>query len=208
MTVLAFGNRKGGVGKTTSALYYAAFLARRLGPGRVAVVDRDETTNVTKMRRRLPDYWPAGVDSFVLDLEEPLPPGYDYVIVDTPPRVEIAKYMWYVDRLIVPCPPEPQAVELLPEYLRDVGQECHNLPGLRLIAILPTMVQNNNNLHRQFLARMRAIARDAEAAPRVLTPVRRLIDITRWDFTIREYDQPAREVLDDGYFAPPTFAAD
>lgn len=54
--ILAIAAGKGGVGKTTSALYIAAQAARLLGgtaeDPAVGIIDRDESRNLTKRLRR------------------------------------------------------------------------------------------------------------------------------------------------------------
>ncbi len=57
--ILAIAAGKGGVGKTTSALYIAAQAARLLGgtaeDPAVGIIDRDESRNLTKRLRLEPD---------------------------------------------------------------------------------------------------------------------------------------------------------
>ena len=45
--VISFANQKGGVGKTTGAVNFAALAARILGPDQVALLDLDQQGNAS-----------------------------------------------------------------------------------------------------------------------------------------------------------------
>jgi len=81
--VLAVGAAKGGVGKTTTSLYLAARAAEMLGSTRerplVAMIDRDESKNLTMLWKRRADVRRPDI---VLWPDSDLPPddaGFQFV---------------------------------------------------------------------------------------------------------------------------------
>ncbi len=121
MKVLACSSQKGGVGKSTSALYFsaraAAWLGRRNGRGRVALIDRDESKNLTRLLEIQPWACPPGVD---LLPGENLPPpgaGYALTVIDTPPGLSAIESLREANLLVVPVLPETQGVNTLIEFL-------------------------------------------------------------------------------------------
>jgi len=90
--VLAISAAKGGVGKTTSSLYFATCFAEMLGGTRdnpaVALVDRDHSRNLTRLIETDEDLLRPGV---VLMPGTTLPPesaGFAFAIVGTPPGLD------------------------------------------------------------------------------------------------------------------------
>ncbi|MDP9378582.1 MAG: hypothetical protein M3Q29_00245 [Chloroflexota bacterium] len=64
MKVLAVGAQKGGVGKSTTALYLATRAAEALGNGTspiVGILDRDESKNLSRLLKFSPDLLRPGV---------------------------------------------------------------------------------------------------------------------------------------------------
>jgi len=134
MRVLAVGSAKGGVSKTTSALYLAVRAATALGAREgdraVAIVDRDESRNLTRLLAMRPELrWP-GVD--LVDGED-LPRAYQLVVIDTPPGLSAIPSLKEADGVLVPVLPEDQGVtNLTPLPARHRQSAHHRFPAVTI----------------------------------------------------------------------------
>ncbi|HEY8741970.1 MAG TPA: ParA family protein, partial [Chloroflexota bacterium] len=140
------GSQKGGVGKSTATLYVATRAAAYLGSTGtrplVAMVDRDESKNLTELVRLRPELVRPGV---VLLEGEDLPSqeaGFALLLIDTPPGLSAIQSLQEADLVLVPVHPEDQGVANLIKYLRSIeGQRLTVSPSLRLLALLPSMLE-------------------------------------------------------------------
>lgn len=115
MKVVAVGNQKGGVGKTTVTMQLAASLSRA---HRVLVVDVDPQGSTSwwaeNAADKLPFDFSSDQDPSELSRIRELAATYDLVLVDAPGSLEDARILGAVldiaDFVIVPLPPEPLAV--------------------------------------------------------------------------------------------------
>ncbi len=184
MNVLAIAAQKGGVGKTTTAVYTANYIAHSMCATAerplVGLIDREETRNLTTLARLGEARLAPGVV---------LLPGYDVprdhptlrlVVVDTPPGYMAIKSLEEANLVAIPAIPESNGIVNLIDYLKllDDAKVSVN-PRLRLVAVLPTMVMNNE-LHRQRLTEIKAIAGRRHPPLVVLDPIPRRIDIARY----------------------------
>lgn len=184
MNVLAIAAQKGGVGKTTTAVYTANYIAHSMRATAewplVGLIDREETRNLTTLARLGEARLAPGVV---------LLPGYDVprdhptlrlVVVDTPPGYMAIKSLEEANLVAIPAIPESNVIVNLIDYLKllDDAKVSVN-PRLRLVAVLPTMVMNNE-LHRQRLTEIKAIASRRHPPLVVLDPIPRRIDIARY----------------------------
>jgi len=203
MRVLAVGSAKGGVSKTTSALYLAVRAATALGAREgdraVAIVDRDESMNLTRLLAMRPELrWP-GVD--LVDGED-LPRAYQLVVIDTPPGLSAIPSLKEADGVLVPVLPEDQGVTNLLLYLRDIdNQRITVSPRLQLLALLPAMVQRTV-LHRERIEDIKDIAAAHRPPLLVLPPVPWRARISNFDLAAPEYDAPAQELFDHAKLIP------
>jgi cellulose biosynthesis protein BcsQ len=203
MRVFAVGSAKGGVSKTTSALYLAVRAATALGAREgdpaVAIVDRDESKNLTRLLAMRPELrWP-GVD--LVDGED-LPRAYQLVVIDTPPGLSAIPSLKEADGVLVPVLPEDQGVTNLLLYLRDIdNQRITVSPRLQLLALLPAMVQRTV-LHRERIEDIKDIAAAHRPPLLVLPPVPWRARISNFDLAAPEYDAPAQELFDHAKLIP------
>ena len=210
--ILAVAAGKGGVGKTTSALYIAAQAARLLGGTKdepaVGIIDRDESRNLTKRLQLEPDLLRAGV--VALPGEE-LPPDdcdLDLVVLDTPPGHLSLDSLRQAQLVVVPVLPETNGVITLTEYLDNL--ELHRItvsPDMRLVALLPTMMMRTLT-HAQRLEDIRAIAAHHRPPLTMLTPVPRRTRIEGLDLDAPEYEAPAKELFAHAGIATAATCAD
>jgi cellulose biosynthesis protein BcsQ len=202
MKVLAVGSQKGGVSKSTTTLYLATRAARFMGGSGVrpvvGILDRDESKNLTELLRLRPELLRPGV---VLLQGDALPrpeSGVDLVVIDTPPGLSAIQSLREAHLVLVPVHPEDQGVANLVRYLRGIeAQRLTVSPGMRLVALLPAMVERTV-LHRERLDDIRQIAAHHRPPLAVLTPVPRRARIAAFDLDTPEYDLPARELFDHG----------
>lgn len=200
MTVLAVGAQKGGVGKTTTALYMAAHAARRLGcthgPPRVALVDRDESKNLRQLLGTYDGILPPGV--VLLDDKRVPPPdaGYELVVIDTPPGVSALESLAEANLVLVPVLPEPQGVANLIDYLGNLDNQGRSVsPSMRILALMPNMVAGRTKLHAQHLEMIRQIAAMHVPPLAVLSCVRRLNEIANYNLAARDFAVVAEELF-------------
>lgn len=206
MKVLAVGAQKGGVGKTTTSLYLAAHAAAQFGGGReqpaVGIIDRDESKNLSELLRLQPDLAPPGVTLLAgEDLPDP-DCGLKLVVIDTPPGLTAIDSLRQAHLVLVPVVPDNQGMITLGAYLRNLEvQRITVSPGMRLVALLPTMT-DHTLLHRKRIDDLRRIAANRRPPLPVLTPVPRRTRIACWDLDAPEYAAPAKEVFHHAGIVP------
>ncbi len=111
--IISFVNQKGGVGKTTTAINFAASLARKNHS--LVVVDADPQASVFKWHQVEDNrafevlHQPGGLD--LADMET-LNGSHDYVVIDTPPAVnEMTQTILAASDLAV-VPVSPSALDI------------------------------------------------------------------------------------------------
>lgn len=161
LTVSSF---KGGVGKTTTAIHLAAFLAGIDGGENVLLVDGDQNRSASSWGQRgaLP-YKVVAVDAAFRHI-----PKYKHVVIDTgarPNRDDLEPLVEGCDLLILPTTPEAMAVDALVQtvgLLQEIGGDRYR--------VLLTMVHSNPAV------KMAAMAREAlSELPMFNQTIRRLI---------------------------------
>lgn len=205
MKVLAVGAQKGGVGKTTTALYLAARAAETLGstPERpmVGIVDRDESRNLHAVLDIRPEALVPGVVLLQgTDLHQAS--GLELVILDTPPGLSAIDSLYEAHLVVIPVMPEDQGVANFSAYLRNIEHHrVMNNPALRLVAAIPTMVERNA-MHRSLLPVIAQIAARHRPPLAVLPAIPRLMRIKRFEMDAPDYDAAAKELFDHAHLVP------
>lgn len=139
MPVIAVLNQKGGVGKTTISIHLASALART---GKTLLIDADPQGSSLdwSAARTVPlPFSIAGMPKPVLHREIPaLSEGYEWVVIDGPPRVnELARSaIGAADLVLIPVQPSPFDVWAAREIVDLVGEfEIHKPNLLRRLLV-------------------------------------------------------------------------
>jgi cellulose biosynthesis protein BcsQ len=205
--VLAVGAQKGGVGKTTSAIYLAsraaALFASASARPRIALLDRDESLNLTALVRMRPEVLPAGVALLEGVALPPREAGFEMVIIDTPPGLSAIDSLQEADLVVIPVLPEEQGVNNFAVYLRNIDRyRLMANPTMRLVAALPTMVEARSAMHRALLPVIGRVAREHRPPLAMLPAVPRRSQIRDVDLRAPFYDEAAKELWDHAGITP------
>jgi chromosome partitioning protein len=176
-TVVAIVNQKGGVGKSTTAINLAAYLAG-LGE-KILIVDMDPQGNATSGLGAS-----AGANGCMYDVlleGKPLervaikteidglevapatinlpPDAYDRVLVDCPPSLDLLTLnaLTAGDEVLIPIQCEYYALEGLTQLMKSIRMVREELnPDLRIGGVLLTMFDTRTNLAHQVVEEVRS----------------------------------------------------
>lgn len=145
--IISFVNQKGGVGKTTLSLCAAFELAIK---NKVLVIDADPQGSIMDWSESREDDLPKNVSIASManktihrDIKR-LAKGYDYVIVDTPPRLsDITRSAIMVSTMVViPCTPSPYDVWAAEETLELVREAKIYNKKLKTVFVINKKILN------------------------------------------------------------------
>ena len=146
MKVIGFLNQKGGVGKTTLAVHVADGLARR--KKRVLLVDADPQGSAldwAASRRGEPLFPVAGLPRKSIRKELPvLAEGFDFVVIDGPPRVyDVAQAAVLAsDLVLIPVQPSPYDVWAAKEIVDLIHEATGYKPKLKSAFVINRKIAN------------------------------------------------------------------
>jgi len=144
--IIGFLNQKGGVGKTTLAVHVADVLARQ--HSRVLLVDADPQGSAldwAASRKGEPLFPVAGLPRPSLHKELPaLAKGYDFVLIDGPPRVyEVARSaIMASDLVLIPVQPSPYDVWAAKEIVDLLREASVYKPTLKSAFVINRRIVN------------------------------------------------------------------
>ena len=176
--IISIINQKGGVGKTTTAVNLAAYLADR--GKKTLLIDEDAQGNSTsglskdvELKKNLYDVLlddadaEEAIDLAGADIElsamdgrehilkkkiEALKDAYDFILIDCPPSLGLMTLNALVasDSILIPIQAEFYALEGLSQLVKTVQIVSRKLnPSLRILGILLTMFDGRTNLSLQ-----------------------------------------------------------
>lgn len=151
--IISLLNQKGGVGKTTLSTHIASTLA--LSGKRVLLIDGDvqgSALDWAASRKADPIFNVVGISKNTIHKEVPtLAEGYDYVIIDGPPRVyDVAKSAIAAsDLILIPVQPSPYdvwAAKEVVDLINEVRDTINNYRGYKKIEsafLINRVIQNS-----------------------------------------------------------------
>jgi chromosome partitioning protein len=145
ITVTSF---KGGVGKTTTSIHIAAYLASKRGAGRVILGDGDVNRSALSWADRGGDRVP-----FLVTDGNDVPDDYQHLVIDTPARpagTDLIALAESSDLLVIPTSITPFAMEAAIATLGDLK----TLPKGKyrvLLTLMPPLNRSRGKLARQAL---------------------------------------------------------
>lgn len=153
---IAVAHSKGGVGKSTTAVIVAKFLARH---HRVALKDYDVSQHLTQLFSRLAPNGRSLTRRLWLH-EGADPPAADVVLIDAEPArgPQTRQALIEAEYVLIPAPPEFMAVTAMEQMLATVEDvRARGNPYLTVLGVLPTMYTKTWPEHNVFLQQMREV---------------------------------------------------
>lgn len=153
---IAVAHSKGGVGKTTTAVIVAKYLARRF---RVALKDYDVSRHLTQLVSRVSPDQRTLTRRLWLHSDATVPAA-DIVLIDSEPArgPQTRQALVEADYVIIPAPPEFMAVTAMEQMLATVQEVRQTAnPYLEVLGIVPTLYTKSWPEHHAFLEQMEAV---------------------------------------------------
>ena len=173
--IIAVTNQKGGVGKTTTACNLAAVLQQM--NKRVLLVDLDPQASATDTYGALSEDVIIAGDLLLSDADKQITgmaapyvlkeclggfrARYDYIILDTPPSLNIllTNALTAADEIIIPVCPDRYSIKGLYQLYQTIeSAQQYTNPGLKIAGILIVKFQARTNIAMQFVTAIEEIA--------------------------------------------------
>lgn len=127
--IVTLTSHKGGVGKTTSAINLAAYLAGRYGEGSTALVDTDPNESALDHAQRGVDLTGrSGLPFRVVGLDEEV--WEEHAVLDSQGRLhgeDLLDALDLSDLLVVPTMPDYPEIRALARFVADVGEASEEI---------------------------------------------------------------------------------
>ncbi len=160
MSIIAFTNEKGGVGKSTTSVHFAYWLASK--KKKVALIDADPQRSCSKWIKGMDSPIPVTILTTPDELLERIPviaDKVDYLVIDAPPGLaECSRAILFrTDLAIIPCQPTGLDLDAASDAVRLVRQAQSVRGGLPHVGMFVNRASKGTKLKDEALSLIQKI---------------------------------------------------